>query len=317
MALGRGLRSRCQAAPIRVRVQVCNHSTRSTPHLDGDHSPTLTPNHQPQDAAAKASHTVDDISELPLLDHTRRLTYTQSPNPAWKLGQKTAELAEEDARRKHWDMGTTSPRDAYKLMTSAIIPRPIAFVSTISNEGIPNLAPFSYFSMVSHNPPMVSISFSISRRRPKDTRENILSTREFTVNIISESFVEAANATSVESPATTDEWILSGLTPKPSLSVKPPLVHESSVSLECELYSFQDICAPRTSHITTTVVLGLIKHMHVRENVLDDTGEAVDPGKLQPVSRLGGVRYGRVTEAFELPRIDWDAMGGSYNGLLG
>ncbi|KAJ3539200.1 hypothetical protein NMY22_g4837 [Coprinellus aureogranulatus] len=164
---------------------------------------------------------------------------------------------------------------------------------------------------------MLSVSFSLSKRRPKDTRENILSTKQFTVNIISESFVEAANSTSVESPATMDEWILSGLTPEPSALVKPPLVRESAIGMECELYSFQDICAPNTSRISTTVVLGLIKRIHVRESVLDDTKQSVDPAKLHVVSRLGGARYGRLTDAFELQRIDWNNLGDTYNGLLG
>lgn len=220
-------------------------------------------------------------------------------------------------QRKRWNMETMAPRDTYKLMTSAIVPRPIALVSTLSNDGVRNLAPFSYFSMVSHYPPMLSVSFNLSKRRPKDTRENILSTKQFTVNIISDSFVEAANATSVESPAATDEWVLSGLTPEASTLVKPALVRESAIGMECELYSFQDICAPNSSQISTTMVMGLIKHIHVRESVLDDSKQSVDPAKLRVVSRLGGARYGRLTDVFELQRIDWNNVGDTYNGLLG
>ncbi|KIP08478.1 hypothetical protein PHLGIDRAFT_69237, partial [Phlebiopsis gigantea 11061_1 CR5-6] len=106
----------------------------------------------------------------------------------------------------------------YKILTSTVIPRPIAFVSTISSDGIPNLAPMSYFSLVAHNPPLLSVSFSLSKGKPKDSRENILATKEFTVSIISEPFVEAANATSVDAPPEVDEWLLAGLTPEPSVS---------------------------------------------------------------------------------------------------
>ncbi|KAF9566694.1 hypothetical protein CPC08DRAFT_703661 [Agrocybe pediades] len=206
-------------------------------------------------------------------------------------------------------------RDSYRLLTSAIVPRPIALVSTISQDGQPNLAPFSYFSMVSHNPPMVSLSFSLSTRRPKDTRNNILATKEFTVSIISEAFAEAANSTSVESPADTDEWIISGLTKEKSTSVRPPFVHESAIGMECELYSFQDICAPGSSEPTTTVVLGLIKQVHVSESVLDEDGLTVDPAKLRAIARLGGVTYARVLEGFDLPRMFWKAIRDQYPQL--
>ncbi|TEB37629.1 hypothetical protein FA13DRAFT_1726740 [Coprinellus micaceus] len=306
----RGSLERCQAQAA-ARVPANNNST-------------LAPNnhhHRDRSGLTAAPGTHQDVPpELPPFGHSKPFRFTQPPNPSWKLGQKSRPSVTHDATedmRKRWDMESTTPRDAYKLMTSAIVPRPIALVSTLSNEGIANLAPFSYFSMISHNPPMVSVSFSMSKRRPKDTRDNILSTKQFTVNIISDSFVEAANSTSVESPASMDEWVIGGLTPEPSVFVKPSLVRESSIGMECELYSFQDICAPKSSQITTTVVFGLIKYIHVRESVLDASKQSVDPAKLRPVSRLGGARYGRLTEAFELERIDWNNLGDTYNGLLG
>ncbi|KAJ8696771.1 hypothetical protein PTI98_006612 [Pleurotus ostreatus] len=134
--------------------------------------------------------------------------------PPGTNGEGTNQLRNfRDERYKSWDFAAdVPPKNGYKVLTSAIIPRPIAFVSSVSAEGAPNLAPFSYFSMVSHNPPLLSISFSLSPRRPKDTRENILSTKKFTVNIISDDFIEAANSTSVEAPADVDEWLISGLT---------------------------------------------------------------------------------------------------------
>lgn len=109
----------------------------------------------------------------------------------------------------------------YKLLIGGIIPRPIAFVSTLSPQGIPNLAPFSYFQMVSHNPPLVIVSFT----RPsaavvhKDSCANILTSKEFTVNLISHPWVEAANWTAVDAPGDIDEWIGSGLTKIDSVSL--------------------------------------------------------------------------------------------------
>ncbi|KAK1232337.1 hypothetical protein PQX77_004542 [Marasmius sp. AFHP31] len=161
--------------------------------------------------------------------------------------------------------------------------------------------------MVSHNPPLVSVSFLLSTKRPKDTRENILSTGEFTVNIISENFVEAANSCSVEAPASVDEWIVSGLTMEPSREVKPPCVKESAVSIECKLHFHHDITALDSQQITNTLVLGLIKQVHVRESVLSPDGLQIDPALLRPVARLGGTAYSRLTDGFELPRVSWKA----------
>ncbi|KAJ3748824.1 hypothetical protein DFH05DRAFT_1474377 [Lentinula detonsa] len=212
-----------------------------------------------------------------------------------------------------------STKDSYKLLTSAIIPRPIAFISTIAEDGTPNLAPFSYFSMISHNPPLLSVSFSLSPRRPKDTRENILATKEFTVNIISEHFIEAANVTAVEAPADVDEWIISGLTMEPSSQVKPACVKESLFSMECQLHFSHDILDLKTSDVTNSLVLGLIKQVHVNKSVLAENGLVIDPAKLRPVARLGGNTYARLTDTFDVPRPDWknirDAVKGSGKNL--
>ncbi|TFK95210.1 hypothetical protein BDV98DRAFT_578144 [Pterulicium gracile] len=234
------------------------------------------------------------------------------PNPFWQLGSgastntpssKAWNEQEKDGWTT-WNMQEMDMRDAYTLMTSAVIPRPIAFVSSLSEEGVPNLAPFSYFAMVGHNPPMLSVSFSLSPRRPKDTRENILATKEFVVNIISEPFIEAANATCVEAPEEVDEWKLSGLGMVPSDIVKLARVRESAVSFECTLHSSHDIQAPN-SPPTTTLVLGLIKKAHIRNAVLSADKRTVDAEKLQAMSRLGGLAYARVGEKFELKRPSW------------
>lgn len=247
--------------------------------------------------------------------------FTNPPAPTWKLGEglpKGGRWSEDvqGSSRKTWDLTCAeSTRNSYKILTSAIIPRPIALVSTLSMDNRPNLAPFSYFSMISHNPPMVSLSFSLSTRRPKDTRNNIIATKEFTISIISEAFAEAANSTSVESPAHTDEWIISGLTKEDSTLVKPPFVRESAISLECQLYSFQDITAPNSAEPTTTVVLGLIQKIHVRKSVLNDDGMTIDPAKLRPIARLGGSTYARLSEGFDLPRISWKTIQDDYQSL--
>ncbi|SJK97592.1 uncharacterized protein ARMOST_00845 [Armillaria ostoyae] len=253
----------------------------------------------------------------PVLANTRAVfTRSVSPSPAWKAGQGLSEAQsswriDADGPRKSWNLEETSTRDVYKLLTSAIVPRPIALTSSLSPDGVPNLAPFSYFSMVSSNPPMLSISFSLSSRRKKDTRENVLATKEFTVSMISQAFVEAANITSVEA-SEVDEWVLSGLTMEPSTQVKPARVKESAFSMECE-----DITPVGATEPTVTVVLGLIRHAHAMESVLDSDGDRVDPDKLQVVARMGGDTYSKVVEGFDVARPKWKDLQPVYSDLLG
>ncbi|KAG9221048.1 hypothetical protein CCMSSC00406_0005513 [Pleurotus cornucopiae] len=216
-----------------------------------------------------------------------------------------------DERYKSWDFAAdVPPKNGYKVLTSAIIPRPIAFVSSVSAEGAPNLAPFSYFSMVVICAKLVAFLLT---HYTTDTRENILSTKKFTVNIISDDFIEAANSTSVEAPADVDEWLISGLTMAYGESGWPARVRESAISLECELYFSKDIPKSEAdATIGTTLILGLIKKVHIRESVLSDDGESVDPRKLRAVARLGGLEYATIGHRFELPRPSWKELKDSF-----
>ncbi|KAF8967834.1 hypothetical protein BDZ97DRAFT_1976813 [Flammula alnicola] len=259
-------------------------------------------------------------SSRPPFDFKSTFISVDSPAPKWSLGDGLpCEISQwneviSNSKRRTWDLSNAEDmKNSYRLLTSAIVPRPIAFVSTLSAEGQPNLAPFRF--VVSDNPPMVSVSFSLSTRRPKNTRNNIVATKEFTISIISEPFAEAANATSVGCPADKDEWIISGLTKENSTVVKPSFVRESAIGMECELYSFQDITPSTSSEPSTTVVLGLIKKIHVRESVLNEDGVTVNPAKLRPIARLGGTTYARLLEGFDLPRPSWKAIKDEYPNL--
>ncbi|KAF9070605.1 hypothetical protein BDP27DRAFT_1323562 [Rhodocollybia butyracea] len=234
--------------------------------------------------------------------------FNSTSSSGWKFGDGASLIPEhQNSSRRTYDLDEMSTKDSYRLLTSAIIPRPIALVSTIAEDGTPNLAPFSYFSLLSHNPPLLSVCFTLSPRRPKDTRQNILATKEFTVNIISEHLAEAANSTSLEAPADVDEWVVSGLTMEPSSTVKPACVKESLVSMECELHFSHDISNLKSSDITNTLVVGLIKQVHVRESALAENGLELDPAKLKPIARLGGTAYSRLTDTFDIPRPSWTA----------
>ncbi|KAH6914063.1 flavoprotein oxygenase [Coprinopsis sp. MPI-PUGE-AT-0042] len=265
----------------------------------------------------------DSDDARPPFKRDRPLTYVKPPNPTWKFGHGSEhghlQLHEEEAEtqaRKRLDMESFSIKDKLKLLTSTIVPRPLALVSSLSAAGKPNLGLFSYFSLVSHNPPMLSLSLDLPKR-DHGTRENIISTREFTVNIVDETFIEAANATAVASPTYVDEWMLTGLTKVPSKLVKPAMVRESPACMECQLYSFQDICALGSSDFTTTVVLASIRYLHIRADLYDEWTSQIDTARLRPLARLAGDSYGRVTEAFDLPHPSDEVIQSRYNGLLG
>jgi len=190
----------------------------------------------------------------PPFAETQSFSLTEPPNVDWKVGDGLSNTplgrdwkSDEELGWKTWDMAQTSPSDATQILNSTVVPRPIAFVSTLSAENKPNLAPFSFFQVVAYHPPIVSVSFRLSPRIPKNTRDNILATKEFVVNLISEPFIEAANETSVEAPADVSEWDISGLTQEPSVHVKPARVKESAVSLECDVGILANCYALRPS----------------------------------------------------------------------
>jgi flavin reductase (DIM6/NTAB) family NADH-FMN oxidoreductase RutF len=197
------------------------------------------------------------------------------------------------------DPRTSPPQDVYKLLIGAIVPRPIAFVSTISPEGVPNLAPFSFFTAVSANPPV--ICFCPTRRAGpdprKDTLRNISTTREFVVNIVSEDFAEQMNICSADFPPDVDEFEASGLTPLASDLVRPPRVAESHVHMECRL-----ILTIEMSELPGggNLVLGEVLRIHADDELLDNF--KVDPDKLRAIGRMGGNLYTRTSDRFDMPR---------------
>lgn len=188
-------------------------------------------------------------------------------------------------------------------MISGIIPRPIGFVSTVSADGkSTNLAPFSYTQMVNHDPPVIVIGFSGGSAHPKNTLQNILETKQCTVNMINEDMVEAANFCSIDAPHGVSEWPLSGLTPAPSRLVKPTRVAESRFTIECKLMFHHDFQNSYGENTGAMVVLEGI-WFHVREDCFTNEDQNVlREDKLQAISRLGGITYGRVIEGFEIPR---------------
>ncbi|PCH37508.1 hypothetical protein WOLCODRAFT_109999 [Wolfiporia cocos MD-104 SS10] len=254
--------------------------------------------------------------ETPPFDNKYLFRHTSQPNPQWTYGQPIDATAEGRKWMKGeeagWEVIYPAEEERinmYALMISGIIPRPIAFVSTISENGAENIAPFSWFNMVTHNPPLVSISCSVGPvgiLREKDTAHNIKTTGGFTVNMISEPWIEAANVCGIDAPEGISEWPISGLTKVDSLHVKPARVKESAFSMECELFQAVEISRPDTGEHTTTLVLGLVKCIHVRNDVLaPGPKRTVDPALLRTVARMGDITYSRIGEGFRLKRPVW------------
>ncbi|KAG1786310.1 uncharacterized protein HD556DRAFT_1240541 [Suillus plorans] len=250
---------------------------------------------------------------IPAFDSTTYSIYTQSPNPSWTYGQRVDTtpagkdwIAGESAGWKVYNTSETDKIELYKLLLSGIVPCPIACVSTISEDGVENLAPFSWFNTVTNYPPV--ISFAINNNpaagRLKDTVTNVKNGQGFTVNIISEAFVENANATAINAPPGFDEWTLSGLTKEKCVQVKASRIKESAFSMECELYQSIDITHPVTGEHTGTLILAHVKYIHARKDVLTDKG-VIDLAKFKPVACLGDISYARVGDAYRIARPSW------------
>ena len=197
------------------------------------------------------------------------------------------------------DLTTLKPRDAYALLISVILPRPIAWVSTVSADGRGNLAPFSFFQGVTANPPtLLFVAANTREGAKKDTLRNIEATGEFTVNLVPYSLAEAMNATSASLPHGESEFERFGIRAAPAARVRPPRVADSPVSLECVL---DRIVSVGEGPLAGNVIFGRILHAHVDDAVLGADGRP-DPAKLDLIGRLGGEGYVRTRERFDLRR---------------
>ena len=197
------------------------------------------------------------------------------------------------------DPQTTDARNIYKLMIGAIVPRPIAFVSTIGLDGVYNLAPFSFFTGVSGNPPAICFCpmVKIGPDPRKDTLRNIEAIPEFVVNVVSEEFAEKMNVCSGEYPPDMDEFAISGLTPIPSDLVKAPRVKESHVNMECKLIEIVRVSA---KPLGGSIVVVEVLRFHVEDGYVDDF--RIDLDRLRAIGRMSGNSYARTRERFDMVR---------------
>ncbi|HTJ92356.1 MAG TPA: flavin reductase family protein [Pararobbsia sp.] len=202
----------------------------------------------------------------------------------------------------YFDFSRFKPLERYKLLSSTVTPRPIAWVSTIDANGKPNAAPFSFFNVFAEDPP--TMGFAINHRSDtdrKDTGENVRLQKEFVVNLVSADCVEEMNITAIEFGPAVDEFAEAGLTPVPSTLIRTPRIAESRVSFECRLMQIIALGTRRS------LVLGEVLAMHVPdEAVLDAQRCWIDTRRLQLVGRMHGHHYVRTTDVFEMPTIPVD-----------
>lgn len=189
--------------------------------------------------------------------------------------------------------------EVYRTLVDVVTPRPIAWVTSIDDQGRVNLAPFSFYNAFSGNPPVVVFSPTLRRDGTrKDTLKNVEATGEFVLNAAVESLASQVNQSSTELPYGESEVELTGLTLQPSTRVKPPRVAESPVHLECRLLQ---IIPLGNGPIAGNLIIGEVLVIHIDDAMIDDHGR-VDPRRLKTIARLGGNHYCRSTDLFEMDR---------------
>jgi len=195
---------------------------------------------------------------------------------------------------------TLNQKERYKLLIGAILPRPIAWVSSIDDEGVPNLAPYSFFTIGATDP--MTLIFCPQIRSDslgkKDTLSNIERIPEFVVNLTNEETAAAMNRTATVLPPGHSEFDWAGLTPVPSETISVPRVKESPVAFECVLQQIVTISEGRGGG---AAVFGEVKYIHVRDDIYVDGYVKLE--KLMPIGRLVGSGYARVSDIFDLERI--------------
>jgi flavin reductase (DIM6/NTAB) family NADH-FMN oxidoreductase RutF len=184
-------------------------------------------------------------------------------------------------------------------LIGSVVPRPIAWVSTVSESGVHNLAPFSFFNAVTSSPPMVVISVSHRNGELKDTARNVTEVPELVLNIVSEAVGEAMNVTSEELPFEVDEIELAKLTKVPSTLVRPVRVAESPVQIECRVEQLIPVGRGTAGNI---LILAEVLAYHINDAVFDPERKRILPDKLKAIGRMAGDGYSKTNEYFEMVR---------------
>jgi flavin reductase (DIM6/NTAB) family NADH-FMN oxidoreductase RutF len=201
-----------------------------------------------------------------------------------------------------FDISAMAPMDRYELLLGTVVPRPIAIVTSLAADGAINAAPYSLFNVMGHDPAIAMVSvLAHPERRLKDTAANVLATKEFVINLVSEQIAEAMNISCIDAPPGRNELDLAKLTAAPSQNVKPPRIAESPVSYECRLLTSLSFGSNQA------ILVGEIVHGHVDDRfVLDAARGLVDTPSLQLIGAMHGARwYARLSDRFAMDRPTW------------
>lgn len=197
-----------------------------------------------------------------------------------------------------FDFATLTPRERYKLLIGAVVPRPIALVTSIDGDGRVNAAPFSFFNCLSADPAILALGVEYrADGRQKDTGFNVRATQAFTVNIVSDMIAEAMNVCAVPFDPSVDELREAGLTSMPGTKVPCPWIGEAPAAFECRHHTTLSIGRSRE------IILGEVVWAHFRDDVVDTTNLHVDPGALDAIGRMGGQGYASTRDYFDLPTM--------------
>ena len=195
------------------------------------------------------------------------------------------------------DPQTIPQQHLYKMLIGCVVPRPIAWVSSLSPDGVANLAPFSFFMGVCNDPPTIAFSSGRRNDNKKDTVQNLEYTGDFVVNVVDDDRAEAMNLSSGDYAPDVSEFDLTGLTAAPGIKVQAPRVVEAPISLECRVA--QILPVGRGPH---SLILGEIVYFHVRDDLYDTETGRINMHALRPVGRLAGQMYSHIHDIFELKR---------------
>src|SRR5512135_171952 len=210
-----------------------------------------------------------------------------------------------ESEKMHFDLAAIPATDAYKLLVSTVVPRPIALVTTVDAAGRVNAAPFSFFNAVSSIPPVVVLGISpgdpgAASDGYKDTERNICDTGEFVVNLVDEAIAERMNICAVDFPTEIGELEKAGLHPLPSIGIRPPRVAESPVSFECQRITGLSLGGG------STLEVGRVIHIHIRDDLVDPERYYVATDKMHLIGRMHGRGwYARTSDLFLMERMSF------------